>query len=103
MPFVYGARQIVAESGLHRDLQLIFHIEPGVAAVIRDPASVTIENAKASYKWLVNNLLVDATTNEAGKAATIAYALTLIQRHTLPERPAFFFSAGQRGSGKLHW
>ena len=35
-----------------------------------------------------------------GKCVAILLALTLLQRALLPERPAFFVTAGQRGGGK---
>src|SRR4029079_6558280 len=35
-----------------------------------------------------------------GKCAAVTLALTLLQRALLPERPAFFVTAGQRGGGK---
>jgi hypothetical protein len=34
------------------------------------------------------------------KAVAIMLAMTLIERALLPERPAFFVTAGQRGGGK---
>jgi hypothetical protein len=44
--------------------------------------------------------LVDVKTDYAGKASLIAAALSIIERSLLPNRPAFFVTAGRRGSGK---
>ncbi len=39
-------------------------------------------------------------TDFAGKCVLIAFALTILERVLLPERPAFFVTAGKRGGGK---
>jgi hypothetical protein len=39
-------------------------------------------------------------TDFAGKCVLIAMALTILERVLLPERPAFFVTAGKRGGGK---
>ena len=44
--------------------------------------------------------LVDVALDDVGKCVAIMAALTLIERALLPERPAFFVVAPQRGGGK---
>ena len=51
-------------------------------------------------QFLCNEWLCDVATDYAGKCVVIACALTVIERMALPERPAFFIVAGQRGGGK---
>ena len=51
-------------------------------------------------RFLTDEWLCDVETNYAGKCTLIAIALTIIERLLLPERPAFFITAGQRGGGK---
>src|SRR5215472_13159523 len=50
--------------------------------------------------FLLDEWLVDVTLDRVGKCIAIMLALTLIERALLPERPAFFVTAGQRGGGK---
>jgi len=50
--------------------------------------------------WLVDEWLVDVATDYPGKCVLIATALTILERLLLPERPAVFVTAGQRGGGK---
>ena len=50
--------------------------------------------------YLTDEWLCDVATDYAGKCIIIAAALTLIERTLLPDRPAFFVTAGRRGGGK---
>jgi hypothetical protein len=50
--------------------------------------------------FLLDEWLVDVALDRVGKCIAIMLALTLIERALLPERPAFFVTAGQRGGGK---
>jgi hypothetical protein len=58
------------------------------------------EAVRRAMQFLCDEWLVDIATDYAGKATIIAAALTLIERSLLPDRPAFFVTAGRRGSGK---
>jgi hypothetical protein len=51
-------------------------------------------------RFLCDEWLVDVSADYAGKCIIIAAALTVVERALLPERPAFFITAGQRGGGK---
>jgi hypothetical protein len=51
-------------------------------------------------KFLLDEWLVDVALDPVGKCVAVLLALTLLQRALLPERPAFFVTAGQRGGGK---
>ena len=55
--------------------------------------------AKA-MRFLTDEWLCDVLTDYSGKCVVIAAALTLIERSLLPDRPAFFVTAGRRGTGK---
>ena len=50
-----------------------------------------------AMKFLTDTWLVDVKTDYAGKASLIAAALSIIERSLLPNRPAFFVTAGRRG------
>jgi len=51
-------------------------------------------------RFLTDEWLCDVATDYAGKCALIAAALTVIERPPLPDRPAFWITAGRRGGGK---
>jgi hypothetical protein len=55
---------------------------------------------KQALSFLLGEWLVDVALDAVGKCVAILLALTLLQRALLPERPAFFVTAGQRGGGK---
>ena len=50
--------------------------------------------------FLFDEWLIDVALDRVGKGIAIMLAMTLIERALLPERPAFFVTAGQRGGGK---
>ena len=52
-------------------------------------------------RFLTDDWLVDVATDYAGKCVLIALALTIIERTALPERPAFFATAGSAAAAKL--
>ena len=54
----------------------------------------------AATRFLLDDWLIDVTTDLAGKMMLIAIALSIIERVLLPERPAYFVTAGRRGGGK---
>ncbi len=100
MPIVLEGTEIIAASGLVADMGLIFRIPQSVTKYLPAPGEVTEDYAAAAYAWLVDEWLADVDTNDEGKATSIAIALTALQRHLLPARPAFFICASQRGGGK---
>jgi hypothetical protein len=51
-------------------------------------------------EFLCHEWLCDVATDYTGKSILIAAALTLIERSLLPDRPAFFVTAGRRCAGK---
>src|SRR4029078_12137811 len=63
--------------------------EPPTEQAVRDAVS-----------FLFDEWLVDVALDGVGKAVAIMLAIALIERAPLPERPAFFVTAGQRGGGK---
>src|SRR5262249_19565038 len=100
LPIVLSNRAILSKNGLHHDLQLIFRVQAPLLSVLLDPASITPDIARSSYQFLTDKWLTDVDTDSEGKAIIVALAMTLIQRHLLSARPAFFVTAGQRGGGK---
>jgi hypothetical protein len=53
-----------------------------------------------AMRFLSEEWLCDVSADYAGKCILIAATLTILERALLPERPAIFVTAGQRGGGK---
>jgi hypothetical protein len=85
--------------GLDRVTGLFHRIDPVLRACLPD-GKPTEEEIKQSLNFLLDERLVNVALDEVGKCVAILLALTLLQRALLPERPAFFVTAGQRGGGK---
>jgi hypothetical protein len=85
--------------GLDRATGLFHRIDPVLRACLPE-AEPTQEEIKEALNFLLNEWLVDVALDAVGKCVAIMLALTLLQRALLPERPAFFVTAGQRGGGK---
>ena len=101
-PLVLSDGSMLAWSGLDRDRKLMFRIPPELRAILpkpQDPAPQDKHVAKA-LDFLANEWLCDVATDFAGKCVLIALGLSILERVLLPERPAFFVTAGKRGGGK---
>ncbi len=101
-PLVMSDGSMLAPSGLDRDRKLVFRIPPELRAILPKPQDPTPQDkhvAKA-LSFLVNEWLCDVATDFAGKCVLISLALSILERVLLPERPAFFVTAGKRGGGK---
>ncbi len=101
-PLVLSDGSMLALSGLDRDRKLVFRIPPELRAILpkpQDPIPQSKQVARA-MDFLVNEWLCDVATDFAGKCVLIALGLSILERVLLPERPAFFVTAGKRGGGK---
>jgi hypothetical protein len=99
-PLVLADGVILAPDGLDRDRSIIFEIPKELRAVLPRREDCTDEAIKAAMQFLCDDWLCDVLADPTGKAILIAAALTLIERSLLPDRPAFFVTAGKRGGGK---
>ncbi|GAA0028611.1 hypothetical protein [Bradyrhizobium ottawaense] len=98
-PLVTVAGQVIDGEGLDRTLGIVHRIDPAHRACL--PAGRPTDNeVRAALEYLMHEWLVDVALDDAGKCVVIVLAITLLQRALLPERPAFFVTAGQRGGGK---
>jgi hypothetical protein len=100
MPLVLPDGRLFAPQGLCRDLKLVFRIEPELLALLPKPEECTPTAVSAAVTFLLDKWLVDVAADAVNKCVLIVIALTILERALLPERPAFFVSAGQRGTGK---
>jgi len=85
--------------GLDRDTGLVHRIDPLLRACVPSNPP-TEQDVRDALIFLLDEWLVDVALDRVGKCIAIMLALTLIERALLPERPAFFVTAGQRGGGK---
>lgn len=99
-PLVLPNGTLLAPKGLDRERKLVFQIEPRLLELMPKPKDCTPGAAGKALDFLCNKWLCDVSTDFAGKCVLIAYALTILERVLLPERPAFFVTAGKRGGGK---
>jgi hypothetical protein len=98
-PLVTMSGQIICGVGLDRNTGLFHRIDPLLHACLpADPPSE--KNVQDAVNFLFDEWLVDVALDRVGKSIAIMLALTLLERALLPERPAFFVTAGQRGGGK---
>jgi hypothetical protein len=100
LPLVLPGGILLANHGLDRERGIVFRLQPEVIAVLPVPQECTASAVTAAVRFLTDVWLCDVSTHYAGKCIIIAAALTILERVLLPERPAFFVTAGQRGGGK---
>ena len=98
-PLVSMSGNVIDGVGLDRDTGLVHRIDPLLRACV--PAEPpTEQDVRDAVSFLFDEWLVDVALDRVGKCVAIMLAMTLIERALLPERPAFFVTAGQRGGGK---
>jgi hypothetical protein len=98
-PLVAMSGQVIDGAGLDRDSGLVHRIDPPLRACVPTNPP-TEQDVRDALIFLLDAWLVDVALDRVGKCIAIMLALTLIERALLPERPAFFVTAGQRGGGK---
>jgi hypothetical protein len=91
---------LLAPRGLDRSLRTVFRIDPALMACIPDKTACDSADVASALDFLANDWLADVATDFSGKCVLVCVALTIIERILLPERPAFFVTAGKRGGGK---
>jgi hypothetical protein len=98
-PLVTASGRIIDGVGFDQGTGLFHSIDSVLRSCL--PANPpTEQEIGEALKFLVNEWLVDVALDLLGKCVAVLLALTLLQRALLPERPAFFVTAGQRGGGK---
>jgi hypothetical protein len=80
--------------------KLVFRIAPQLLRLVEDVDRPSDAKVARALDYLLNDWLCDVATGFQGKCILIALALTIVERVLLPERPAFFVTAGKRGGGK---
>lgn len=98
LPIVLADGGLLAPDGLDRERGIIFAIPKELRALI--PKDCSPAAVRRAMRFLCDEWLCDVATDHVGKCLLIAAALTVIERSLLPDRPAFFVTAGRRGTGK---
>jgi hypothetical protein len=99
-PMVAKNGTVIAGIGLDRSTSLVYRIEPGLLSCIPKDYELTAENVRKALHFLFDDWLVDVNTDITGKLLILMRAMQKIERVLLPQRPAWFVTAGKAGSGK---
>jgi hypothetical protein len=101
LPIVLADGGMLAmEEGLDRERGIVFKIPKQLLAMLPPRANCTAGTVGEAMRFLTDEWLCDVACDYIGKCTLVAMALTLIERSLLDQRPAFFVTAGRRGSGK---
>ena len=100
LPIVLHNGSILAGPGLHRPSGVIFRVPAELMALLPKREECSQAAIADAMRFLTEEWLCDVAADYAGKCIIIACALSIVERALLPERPAFFITAGQRGGGK---
>jgi hypothetical protein len=100
-PIVLADGEILGrETGFDPTRGIQFIVPEAIAALVPRREDCAPDAVKKAMTFLTDEWLVDVEADYAVKCVIIAAALTVIERSLLPDRPAFFVTAGRRGSGK---
>jgi hypothetical protein len=100
LPIVLADGVLLAPDGLDRLRGILFEIQNELRAFLPAQPDCTADGVREAMQFLTDEWLCDVLADHVGKCTLIAAALTIIERTLLPDRPAFFVTAGRRGSGK---
>jgi hypothetical protein len=100
LPSVLPDGTLLSGRGLKRERGIVFRVPGELEALLPRPEDCTPSAVAKAMRFLTDEWLCDVAADYAGKCILIAAALTILERLLLPERPAFFITAGQRGGGK---
>jgi hypothetical protein len=99
LPLVLADGHLLAPDGLDRLRGIAFIIEPELRKLLPERKDCTPAAIATAMRFLTDEWLADVAADYTGKCIIIAAALT-IERSLMDSRPAFFVTAGRRGSGK---
>jgi hypothetical protein len=100
LPIVSANGDIIYADGLDRKRGIIFNVHPSIMKLIPTRSKCTPYTVGEAMAFLTDEWLVDVATDYTGKCVLIALALTLAERSLMENRPAWWVTAGRRGSGK---
>jgi hypothetical protein len=99
-PIILRDGIILSGRWLNRKYGIVFRVPAELEALLPDRSGCTPVAIAKAMRFLTDGWLCDVAADYAGKCILIACLLTILERALLPERPAFFVTAGKRGGGK---
>ena len=100
LPIVTGDGKLLSGRGLDRAHGIVFRVPDELRTILPAREQCTPSEVAEAIRFLVDDWLADVAADYTGKCTIIAAAMTIIERAILPDRPAFFVTAGRRGGGK---
>ena len=100
LPIVLHNGTVLTGRGLNRRYGVFFRVPAELEALLPSREGCTAAVVARAMRFLTEDWLCDVAADYEGKCTIVACALTLLERALLPQRPAFFVTAGQRGGGK---
>jgi hypothetical protein len=100
LPIVLYDGTILSGRGLDRRYGIVFRVPADLEALLPTRETSTPAAVGKAMHYLTDEWLYDVAADYPGKCTLVACALTILERALLPQRPAFFVTAGQRGGGK---
>jgi hypothetical protein len=100
LPIILDDGTVLTGRGLNRRYGIWFQVPAELEALLPSRKECTTRVVARAMRFLTDHWLCDVASDYEGKCIIIACALTVLERALLPQRPAFFVTAGQRGGGK---
>jgi hypothetical protein len=100
LPIVSADGHILTGDGLDRASGIVYAVPPELTELIPNKDECTAEAVAKAWQFLADVWLMDVATDLNGKAILVALCLTLIERSITDDRPVFWITAPQRGTGK---
>jgi hypothetical protein len=100
LPILLPDGTILTGRGLDRRLGVVMRVPHELHERLPKLEECTPDAVAKAMRFLTHEWLFDVSTDYEGRCVLIACAMTVLERVLLPERPAFFITAGQRGGGK---
>jgi hypothetical protein len=99
-PLILHDGELIAGQYFDRRLGLLVRTPSELTPYLPTVAHCTPQIVANATKFLLDDFLVDVSTDLTGKALTIAMMASIIERTLLSERPGFIVTAGQQAAGK---
>jgi hypothetical protein len=99
-PLLLPNGELLTGPGLLRSVNTVFRVPTELLAWVPKLEECTPGRVAKALRFLTHDWLADVSCDYAGRCVLVACALSILERHVLPQRPGFFITAGKRGGGK---
>ncbi len=100
LPVVLPNGEVLSGRGLNKERGIVFRVPVELMALLPEPTACDGKAVAAAMRFLTDDWLCDVAAGYEGRCIIVALLMSIIERLTLPERPAWNITAGQRGGGK---